>query len=92
MQRVTIGRYREIPADIPRQENFVPAQDAYSGWIEGVRDDGTEWILFLDSEGSPSVYWPNREARSVEPDGGAVVGDPVFLTEDPTLAGPLSQR
>lgn len=82
MQRITIGRYGTIPADIPRPADSIPAQDAYAGWIEGVRDDGTEWIVFLDRVGNPDVYWPHRE------EGGSVVGDPVLLSANPTLAGP----
>jgi hypothetical protein len=82
MQRITIGRYRTIPDDIPRPENFIPAQDAYAGYIEGVRDDGTEWVMFLDQDGSPAVYWGRRG------DGGEVIGEPVLLADNPTLAGP----
>lgn len=74
MQRITIGRYGTIPADVPRSKDVVPAQDMYAGWIEGVRDDGTEWILFMDHAGSPSLFWPVRDSES-----GAVDGNPVVL-------------
>lgn len=75
MQRVTIGRYGTIPADIPRPADpaLTPAQDMYAGWIEGVRDDGTEWVMFLDKDGGPECYWARRAG-----DGG-VLGDPVNL-------------
>jgi hypothetical protein len=46
---------------------------AWSGLIEGVRDDGSTWILYLDANGSPALYWADRD-----PDGG-VIGDPVVL-------------
>lgn len=75
MQRITIGRYRDMPADIPRPADpaLAPAQDLYAGWIEGVRDDGTEWVLFLDKVGSPAVFWPRRA------EDGSVIGDPVAV-------------
>lgn len=63
MQRITIGRYR-TPDNTPD----------YAGYIEGVRDDGTEWIMFLDHTGSPAVYWAERG------NDGGVVGDPVHLS------------
>lgn len=60
MQRVEIGRYP------------VPAE-GYAGYIEGTRDDGTTWIMYLDQYGSPELFWPTREET------GAVVGDPIKL-------------
>lgn len=73
MQRITIGRYGHVPADIPRSDDHPMAQDLYAGWIEGTRDDGTDWVLFLDKDGNPSVYWPHRA------EGGGVLGEPVQL-------------
>lgn len=75
MQRITIGRYNPIPADIPRPANpdLQPLQDSYAGWVEGVRDDGTTWIMWLNHEGSPDVYWAQRD------EDGTVVGEPVQL-------------
>ena len=75
MQRITIGRYGHVPADIPRPADpaFAPAQDMYAGWIEGTRNDGTDWVLFLDKDGNPSVYWPHRA------EDGGVLGEPVQL-------------
>ncbi|MDO3335138.1 hypothetical protein [Mycobacteroides abscessus] len=61
MQRIEIGRYP------------VPAQ-GWSGYVEGTRDDGSTWIMFLDSEGSPAQFYSRREGS------GAVIGDPVALT------------
>lgn len=60
MQRITIGRYK----------GGVPE---YAGWIEGVRDDGTEWIMWLDDHGSPVLLWQHRD------EGGGIVGEPVVL-------------
>lgn len=76
MQRITIGRYRDIPADIPRPDDpaLTPAQDLYAGWIEGTRNDGTDWVMFLDDNGSPAVLWQHRA------DDGGVEGEPVSLT------------
>lgn len=75
MKRISIERYRPIPDDIPRpaDPDLTPAQDLYSGLIEGEREDGSTWIMFLDRDGSPQVYWAQRSA-----DGG-VLGDPVML-------------
>ncbi len=68
MQRVEIGRYT------------VPAESGYAGYIEGTRDDGTTWIMFMDEAGSPALFWPTREQT------GAVVGDPIKLApRDPRV-------
>ncbi|WP_131828895.1 hypothetical protein [Mycolicibacterium conceptionense] len=61
MQRIEIGRYP------------VPAE-GWAGYVEGTRDDGSTWVMFLDESGSPAQFYGRRE-----PDG-AVVGDPVVLT------------
>lgn len=76
MQRITIGRYGTIPADVPRPADpaLTPAQDLYAGWIEGTRNDGSDWVLFMDSNGGPSVLWLHRD------EDGGVVGDPVALS------------
>lgn len=57
MQNITIGRYSAPEAD----------SHGYGAWIEGVRDDGTSWIMFLNADGSPSSYFGRRE-----PDGGVI--------------------
>ena len=76
MQRITIGRYRDMPADVPRPADpaLAPARDLYAGWIEGTRDDGSDWVLFLDKNGSPVALWQNRA------EDGSVIGDPVVLS------------
>lgn len=63
MQNITIGRYdhESITMD-------------YAGWVEGIRNDGSTWIMWLDENGSPTQYFACRDA-----DGG-VEGEPVLLT------------
>ncbi|BCO56148.1 hypothetical protein MINTM005_13920 [Mycobacterium intracellulare] len=61
MQRITVGRYPDKEAG------------HYGGWIEGVRDDGSTWIMFVNSSGSPVLFWNQRE------EDGAVIGEPILL-------------
>lgn len=61
MKRITIERYKD------------PDQLHSAGVIEGETDNGQRWIIFLDEEGSPEIYWPDRDL-----DGG-VRGRPVPL-------------
>lgn len=66
MNNITIGRYKPIPGgpfcDLP-----IPVKDDegtvfsttdvsahFDGWIEGVRDDGSTWIMWLDATGKPA--------------------------------------
>ncbi|WP_159840191.1 hypothetical protein [Nocardia sp. CY41] len=81
MQNITIGRYKpgqctatRIHHDDDGNEVSREEFDPHAGWIEGIRDDGTSWIMFMDANGSPQCFWPQRE-----PDG-AVVGDAIELT------------
>lgn len=60
MSNLTIGRY---------QHESVTKD--YAGWIEPA--DGS-WIIYLDADGRPSVYYAERDAD------GAVLGDPVLLS------------
>lgn len=64
MRRITVERY----------DDAKPA--GYSGLIEGMRDDGTTWIMWLDSEGDPLLYFAHRD------ESGAVIGDPILLSRD----------
>ena len=57
--------------NIERYDN--PEQIGYSALIEGVRDDGTGWIMWLDNNGSPSVYFARRDET------GAVISEGVDL-------------
>ena len=81
MQNITIGRYTPAEkSDLTVPEGSVDVADLYAGWIEGTRADGSTWILWLDANGSPDVFWAQRDA------GGGVIGDPVILGPDlPTL-------
>lgn len=54
-------------------EVSVPITDEYAGVVEGVRDDGTTWVMYLDAAGSPLVFWSERGVL------GEVVGDPISL-------------
>lgn len=86
MQNITIGRYKPTPggpfSDLPvavkdDEGTVVSTTDVsayFDGWIEGVRDDGSTWIMWLDATGNPTTFYPNRDA-----DGG-VIGDPIILS------------
>jgi hypothetical protein len=52
-----------------------PEEIGSAGLIEGETDAGDRWILFLDAEGKPEVYWPQRE-----PEIGAVIGESIILS------------
>lgn len=80
MQNITIGRYKQDEGVFTRVHHDADGVEigreqvkAYAGWVEGVRDDGTSWIMWLDASGGPECYWGRREP------GGAVVGDSVSL-------------
>ncbi|WP_280498377.1 hypothetical protein [Nocardia farcinica] len=80
MQNITIGRYRDneslatrVRCDAEGVEISREEFKAHAGWIEGVRDDGTRWVMFLDAQGSPQTFWARRE-----PDG-AVTGPMIDL-------------
>jgi hypothetical protein len=68
MKRITIERYN-------REAHNTPNGWSYSGLISGETNDGRRWIMWLDEDGAPAVYWPERESD------GAVVGEPITLTE-----------
>jgi hypothetical protein len=59
MSTLTIGRY----------EHESITKD-YAGYIEPA---DKSWIIYLDADGKPSVYYPEREAD------GAVIGDGITL-------------
>lgn len=44
-----------------------------AGLIEGETDTGQRWIMSLDEEGRPEVFWPNRDET------GAVMGAGIKL-------------
>lgn len=61
MKRISIERYPN------------PVELGTAGLVEGERDDGSTWIMFLDEHGSPQCFWADRDE-----DGGAV-GEPILL-------------
>lgn len=74
MQRITIERYKPIETvDIRHFDNdgnlvehrIDPLTDHYSGVIRGVRNDDTEWVMYLDEAGSPDVFWSGNETEGV---------------------------
>lgn len=76
MQNITIGRYSPLDPGHPRiidGKTVEDVADYFAGWIEGVRDDGSSWIMYLDASGNPESYWARRE------EDGAVIGDPIAL-------------
>jgi len=78
MQNITIARYQPGDFDDVKlwTEDGVPVKqvaESFAGYVEGIRDDGSTWIMFIDAEGGPCVYWGRRE-----PDGG-VIGDGIPL-------------
>lgn len=81
MQNITIGRYKRdehlhtahIDIGDKTTSLTVDVADLFDGWIEGVRDDGSTWIMWLDAHGSPVSFWAERE------ESGAVVGEAVNL-------------
>lgn len=72
MRRISIERYAEEP-QVRVGDHLEPQSDHCAGLVEGVRDDGTRWVMFLDKVGSPAMFWAVRN------EDGSVVGDPVFL-------------
>ena len=61
---------------IERNKNAEELQCA--GNISGETDDGQRWIMFLDKDGRPEVFWPNRD------ESGAVIGSGIKLHEGDT--------
>lgn len=78
MQNIAIGRYSDTEGIVHRDESgaIERIEKHYAGWIEGVRDDGSTWIMFLDAAGSPECFWAKRE------ESGGVIGDPVMLSQE----------
>lgn len=85
MKRITIGRYTKpdldveaIPPNVVREDGDYDITEHFSGWIEGETDDGKSWIMWIDAQGHPKVFWPERDEH------GAVVGDVgINLSTDP---------
>lgn len=84
MQRISIERYtRDQSCTVDQHDGTAPEvrplSDEFAGVIEGVRDDGSRWIMYLDAAGSPLVFWSARDET------GMVVGQPISLQEDVTV-------
>ena len=86
MNNITIGRYKptpggpfcDLPIPVENDGTVVSTTDVsayFDGWVEGVRDDGSTWIMYLDAAGCPTVFWAKRDE-----DGGAV-GEPIMLSD-----------
>ena len=71
IKRITIERYDAAKHDTPN------GAWPYSGLIEGETDDGQRWIMWLDQQGRPEVFWPQRD------EDGAVQGDGILLKSRP---------
>lgn len=74
MQRITIERYKPTETVDVRHyddnDNLIEHRvdsltDHYSGVIRGVRDDDTEWVMYLDGQGSPQVFWSGNDIDGV---------------------------
>lgn len=57
-------------ADLRIERYDGEVSEDYAGIIEP-RD--RSWIIYLDNDGKPALYWPQRDER------GAVIGNPVRL-------------
>lgn len=82
MKRITIGRYdteQPPPCSPFYDQEFagtqMPTVPPYAGWIEGVTNDGKSWILYLDHDGKPEIFWPERD------EDGGVVGRGIGLQD-----------
>ncbi|MFF8327860.1 hypothetical protein ACH49M_21375 [Rhodococcus qingshengii] len=63
MQCIAIGRHEH--ESVTRE---------YADWIEGIRNDGSTWIMWLDENGSPTQSFAHRDV-----DGG-IEGEAVALS------------
>lgn len=61
MGNIKIGRY-----------DHESVSREWAGWVEP--DDGS-WIIYLDAEGKPGLYFPEREPS------GAVIGNGIWINE-----------
>lgn len=73
MRNIEIGRYGADEAKDLRTGR------GFSGWISGEDNDGHGWIMWMDENGRPCVYFGNRE-----PSGAVIDGSRIHLTEPPT--------
>lgn len=50
-------------------------QSITKDWAGCIYDDNESWIIFLDADGRPSLYWPQRD------ENGGVIGEPIVLSK-----------
>lgn len=67
------GRRSESTGRISIERYINPKEVGSVGLVEGVREDGSSWIVFLDADGSPECFWGLRD------ECGGVIGDPILL-------------
>ena len=90
MQRITISRFTGdiaknsscILTDDDGVDHVEAIEDHYSAVVEGVRDDGSGWVMFIDADGCPELFWSERGPDRVVDGavvGGGVIGDPIVL-------------
>lgn len=74
MRNIEIGRYGAAEAkDLRTGKGFT-------GWISGEDNEGTGWIMWLDENGRPVVYFGNRGPS------GTVSNDSLVHLVDPAPA------
>lgn len=69
MQDIKVGRY-DPEQDVGIKPDGTREPLPWGGWVE---DEAQTWIIYLDTEGRPVLYWAQRDEI------GGVVGDPVRL-------------
>jgi len=60
MTNIQVERYRGLIGD---------------HWAGAIYDDDDSWIIYLDKDGRPSLYWSERD------ENGGVIGEPVVLSK-----------
>lgn len=43
-------------------------------WAGCIYDDAESWIIFLDADGRPKLFWGERDEK------GGVIGEPIILS------------
>lgn len=94
MNRVTISRFTPgsdmvknsscVLTDDDGTEHVEKIEDHYSAVIEGERNDGSRWIMFVDADGSPELFWSERDPDQIVDGvqiGGGVIGEPINLQD-----------
>ncbi|MDE1673841.1 hypothetical protein [Nocardia gipuzkoensis] len=81
MQNISIARFKpgevttiRTECDADGKELSRTEFDPHGGYVEGSRDDGTRWVVFIAPDGTPQYFYPHRA------EDGIVSGDVVFLS------------